>query len=105
VTSARPRQNLLRYGAFAVFLGFAVWLALGVAPSALGLYRLYFPPDTDQAWDSNVGWRLCNKAIADWQRKPTPACWKLMLCENEGALNDEERARLRQMEAEIKCEP
>jgi hypothetical protein len=79
-------------------------LAVLIAPNASGLHGLLFPADTDAAWGSKVGWRLCNDAIAAWPRKTAPACWKLQLCDNEGGLSVAERQRLQQMMAETKCE-
>jgi hypothetical protein len=81
-----------------------VVLTAGIAPSAAGFYRLLRPADTDAAWDSKVGWRLCNDAIAVWPRKAAPACWKLTICDNEGGLSPAERRRLKDMMAEMKCE-
>jgi hypothetical protein len=79
-------------------------LAVLVAPSAAGLYGLFFPADTDASWDSKVGWRLCNAAIAAWPSKAAPACWKLDICDNEGGLSAAERRRLKRMMAVAKCE-
>jgi hypothetical protein len=81
-----------------------VALTAGIAPNAAGFYRLLRPADTDAAWDSKVGWRLCNDAIAVWPRKAAPACWKLTICDNEGGLSPAERRRLNDMMAEMKCE-
>jgi hypothetical protein len=81
-----------------------VVLAVAIAPSAAGFYRLLRPVDTDAAWESKVGWRLCNDAIAAWPRKTAPACWKLTICHNEGGLSPAERRRLNDMMAEMKCE-
>ena len=81
-----------------------VVLTAGIAPSAAGFYRLLRPADTDAAWHSKVGWRLCNDAIAVWPRKAAPACWKLTICDNEGGLSPAERQRLKDMMAEMKCE-
>ena len=81
-----------------------VVLAVAIAPSAAGFYRLLRPVDTDAAWESKVGWRLCNDAIAAWPRKAAPACWKLTICHNEGGLSPAERRRLKDMMAEMKCE-
>jgi len=81
-----------------------VALAAALAPSAAGFYRLLRPVDTDAAWESKVGWRLCNDAIAAWPRKAAPACWKLAICDNEGGLSEAERRRLKDMMAEMKCE-
>lgn len=81
-----------------------VMLAVVMAPSAAGFYRLLFPADTDADWDSKVGWRLCNDAIAAWPKKAAPACWKLTLCDNEGGLSPAERRRLKDMMVETKCE-
>jgi hypothetical protein len=97
-----PRDRA-RYGLYAVIFALAA-VSLGVlGPWAIGLYRLAFPPDTEAAWDSKVGWRLCNGAIADWPAKPAPACWKLAMCDNEGGLTDKERMRLKQMIAQSNC--
>jgi hypothetical protein len=89
-----------------VVLGVCVLVVLAVltAPGVAGTYAMLFPPDTDAAWGSKVGWRLCNDAIAAWPKKPAPACWKLTLCDNEGGLAAPERQRLQQMLAETKCE-
>jgi hypothetical protein len=87
--------------------GVVVGIVLGliVAPP---LYRdiegLFFPPDTDAGWASKVGWRLCNHAIAAWPNKPGIACWKLAICDNEGALTAAERARLEQMLRDAHCD-
>ena len=93
-----------RLAAFVAGLALALWLGLAVGPSAIGLYAAFFPPDADAAWDSKVGWRLCNRAIADWPDKPAAECWKLALCDNVGGLNDAERTRLKQMMAAAQCE-
>jgi peptidoglycan/xylan/chitin deacetylase (PgdA/CDA1 family) len=53
-----------------------------IAPTAIALYRLAFPPDTEAVWDSKIGWRLCNGAIADWPAKSAPECRKLIMCDN-----------------------
>jgi hypothetical protein len=79
-------------------------LAVAIAPSAAGFYRLLRPVDTDAAWESKVGWRLCNDAIAAWPRKAAPACWKLTICDNEGGLSPAERRHLKDMMAEMKCD-
>jgi hypothetical protein len=90
-----------------VILGVVVGIVLGliVGPS---LYRdfegLIFPPETDAGWASKVGWRLCNGAIAACPSKPAPACWKLAICDNEGALTATERARLEQMLGQAHCD-
>jgi hypothetical protein len=81
-----------------------VGLAVLIAPSAAGFHGLLFPADTDAAWESKVGWRLCNDAIAAWPKKAALACWKLQLCDDEGGLSEAERRRLQQMMAETKCE-
>jgi len=93
-----------RLAAFIAGLALALGLGLAAGPSAIGLYRLVFPPDSDAAWDSKVGWRLCNRAIADWPGKPAAECWKLAMCDNEGGLSEAERTRLKQMMAAANCE-
>jgi hypothetical protein len=93
-----------RLAAFIAGLALALWLGLAIGPSAVGLYGLVFPADSNTAWDSKVGWRLCNRAIADWPGKPAAECWKLALCDNEGGLSDAERLRLKQMIAAARCE-
>ena len=90
--------------AFIAGLVLALTLGLVVGPSAIGLYRLVFPQDSYAAWDGKVGWRLCNRAIADWPGKPAAECWKLALCDNEGDLSDAERTRLKLMMAAANCE-
>jgi hypothetical protein len=65
------------------------------APTITGLYQLWFPSDVD--WDSKVGWRLCNSAIAAWPGRPLPSCEHLHMCANEGALSESERRTLREM--------
>jgi len=49
-----------------VLAGVSVLVVLAVlsAPGSAFNYELLFPADTDAAWDSKVGWRLCNDAIA-----------------------------------------
>jgi hypothetical protein len=81
-----------------------VGLAAVFAPTALGLHRLAFPPDTDAAWDSKIGWRLCNGAIAGWPATPAPNCDRLRMCDNEGGLSETEHSRLKQMMAATHCE-
>ena len=106
---AGDRAGILRgvtTGRSAAVLAFTaiVMLAIVMALGAGGFYRLLFPADTDAGWDSKVGWRLCNDAIAAWPRKAAPACWKLTLCDNEGGLSPAERQRLKEMMEETKCE-
>jgi hypothetical protein len=85
-------------------LGF-IWLGFTTAASwAVDLYRLWFPTESDATWDSKVGWRLCNGAIADWPQKTAPVCERLRLCDNEGALSGAERRRLKQMMTATHCE-
>jgi hypothetical protein len=81
----------------------AIGLGVVLGPRAAGLYGLAFPKDSEAAWDSKVGWRLCNGAIANWPDKPTPQCWKLAMCDNEGGLTEAERMRLKQMIAQNDC--
>jgi hypothetical protein len=99
VKAAKAR---VRFYFVALLLGF-VCLAAALGPSAVGVYRLAFPPDTDAAWDSKVGWRLCNGAIAAWPDKAAPNCDRLRMCDNEGGLTDAETARLKQMMAAADC--
>jgi hypothetical protein len=96
----RRRRGLLVLAALLVVIG----LVAVFGPSAIGTYRLAFPPDTDAAWDSKVGWRLCNGAIAAWPAKPAPNCDRLRMCDNEGGLTEAEQARLQQMMAATHCE-
>jgi hypothetical protein len=72
-----------------IILGIVVWPSLHH-----DIEGLFAPTDTDAGWASKVGWRLCNDAIAAWPNNPAPACWKLAICDNEGALTPSERARL-----------
>jgi hypothetical protein len=81
-----------------------VTVAVAFAGDVYGIYRLFFP--TEAAWDSKVGWRLCNGAIAAWPQKPAPECRTLHMCANEGALGAAEKIRLKQMMAALPgCEP
>jgi hypothetical protein len=74
------------------------------APTITALYQLWFPTDAD--WDTKVGWRLCNGAIAAWPGKPSPRCKYLHMCANEGALSEAEQKTLREMvSAKPGCEP
>jgi hypothetical protein len=96
--------NGARYRLYIAFLALSAICVGGVVgPSAIDLYRLAFPPDTEAAWDSKVGWRLCDGAIAAWPDKPAPQCWKLTMCDNEGGLTEDERTRLKQMIAQNNC--
>jgi hypothetical protein len=105
MTGDRPRQGRRRARVYLVVLFVALAsLAGALWPDAFALYRLFFPLDTDVAWDSKVGWRLCNGAIADWPAKPAPSCARLTMCDNEGGLSAAERKRLGQMMAEAKCD-
>ncbi len=54
----------LRLGVLAALGLAAAWFGFRLGPDAIGLYRLAFPGDNDAAWESKVGWRLCNGAIA-----------------------------------------
>jgi hypothetical protein len=93
-----------RYRLVVAFLALgAIGLGAVLGSSAIDLYRLAFPADTEAAWDSKIGWRLCNGAIAAWPDKPAPQCWKLTMCDNEGGLTEVERVRLKQMIAQNKC--
>jgi hypothetical protein len=89
--------------ASAVLLGLAGLVGI-YGPRAVGAYRLAFPPDTDAAWESKVGWRLCNGAIAAWPTKPAPNCDRLRMCDNEGGLTEAEHSRLNEMMAATRCE-
>ena len=51
-----------------------VVLAVLSAPGAAFNYDLLSPADTDVSWDSKVGWRLCNDAIAA-AFDPALPCW------------------------------
>jgi hypothetical protein len=74
------------------------------APAVAALYQLWFP--SEENWDSKVGWRLCNGAIAAWPGKPAPGCEHLHMCANEGALSKSERKTLGDMvSATPGCEP
>jgi hypothetical protein len=90
-----------------VIAGVVVGIVFGLIvgpPLYRDLEGLFFPPDTDAAWASKVGWRLCNGAIAVWPGTAAPACWKLAICDNEGALTTTERARLDQMLGQAHCD-
>jgi hypothetical protein len=104
--SARAWRSVTRGRAIAVLAGVCALVVLAVlsAPGAAFNYELLFPADTDAFWDSKIGWRLCNDAIAAWPKKTAPACWKLTLCDNEGGLTAPERQHLQQMMAATKCE-
>jgi hypothetical protein len=104
--NARGWRSVTGSGGAVVLAGVSVLVVLAVlsAPRASFNFELLFPADTDAAWDSKIGWRLCNDAIAAWPKKPAPACWKLTICDNEGGLTAPERQRLQQMMAETKCE-
>jgi hypothetical protein len=82
-----------------------IFLGLILGPPVYTFIRIAFesPSDDDAGWASKFGWRLCNGAIAAWPGKPAPACWKLAICENEGALTATERARLDRMLAAGQC--
>jgi hypothetical protein len=105
MTGDRPSEGRRPVLAYAV-VSFVLLAGLAAAlwPDALALYRLFFPLNTDAAWESKVGWRLCNGAIADWPAKPAPSCARLTMCDNEGGLNAPERKRLGQMMAAAKCD-
>jgi hypothetical protein len=101
--------RLLPKGAKGWLYGGALLLSLvcftaAFGPAAFDYYRLAFPPDTDAAWESKVGWRLCNGAIAAWPAKPAPNCDRLRMCDNEGGLTEAESSRLKQMMAATHCE-
>jgi hypothetical protein len=105
MTGDRPRQGRPRARVYLIVLFVALAsLAGALWPDAFARYRLFFPLDTDAAWDSKVGWRLCNGAIADWPDKPAPSCARLTMCDNEGGLSAAERTRLGRMMAEAKCD-
>jgi len=91
-----------------IILGCAIVLiglgAIAAGPTAVGLYRIWFP--NDQQWDGKVGWRLCNGAIAAWPGKAAPRCEHLHMCANEGALTQAESTKLRAMVAATPgCDP
>jgi hypothetical protein len=93
-----------RYHLYLAILALStICLGVVLGPWAAGLCGLAFPEDTDAAWNSKVGWRLCNGAIANWPDKPAPQCWKLTMCDNEGGLTVGERTRLKQMIALNDC--
>ena len=85
---------------------FGIFLGVIIGPSVYSYFRLAaeMPADDDAGWASKAGWRLCNGAIAAWPAKPAPACWKLAICDNEGALSVVEREHLDQMLKEAKCD-
>ena len=81
--------------ALILFAALGVTVAAALAGDLYGLYRLFFP--TEAAWDSKVGWRLCNGDIAAWPQKSAPECRHLHMCADEGGLGAAEMARLNQM--------
>ena len=84
-------------------LGF-IGLGFAIGPWAVAVYKLAFPTESAATWDSKIGWRLCNGAIANWPEKAAPNCDRLRMCDNEGGLSEAERTRLKQMMAATHCE-
>jgi hypothetical protein len=87
-----------------VVLGILLGIIIGPPLYAFIRLALEMPTDSDNGWASKLGWRLCNGAVAAWPDKPAPACWKLAICDNEGALSAAERKRLDQMLEQAKCD-
>jgi hypothetical protein len=99
---------MTRFWRSMVIAGVVLGIILGIliGPSVWSLIRLAAdrPTDNDAGWASKMGWQLCSAAIAAWPQKAAQACWKLAICDNEGALTPSERARLDQMLREAHCD-
>jgi hypothetical protein len=91
-----------------VIAGVIVGLFLGliVGPPVYRFVQLAIemPADDDRGWAGKTGWRLCNRAIAAWSGGASLACWKLAICDNEGALSAAEHARLEEMLRQANCQ-